>query len=231
MRIPFTLFLLAVMMGACVGINDAALEKTIAQKLNAEACEITQREDINNSKPKTLLIEITKPRPDSFDLDLQMIASRIAVYIADSTEGDAYNDFKAISIRYYLKNDTSEYTIYTADIHNAEKYISRAKQFTKAFAGLDTLTADQLINYRYIEQDEMEFSMETPNLQRDTFGNVTSIKFLGFDNAFVERNTTPVYEVRFAVFRQNKVTEAFQVLVDKQDTLVVGYSWQLQNKH
>ncbi len=230
MRKTVALFLLVCILAACSGINDAALEKTIAQKVNAEACTITQREDINNSKPKSLLVEITRPQPDSFDLDFEIIASRIALYIADSTEGDTYKDFKEINVRYYLKDDTAEYTINTADIHNAEKYISRAAQFAKAFASLDTVAADQLINYSYIAQDEMEFSMETPSLQRDTFGNVTSVKFLGFMAAFVQRNTTPAYEVRFAISRKNRVTEAFQVLIDKRDTLVVGYSWQLQFK-
>lgn len=230
MRITVALFILVLGMAACGGINDAALEKNIAQKVNAQACKITQRKDINDSKPKTLLVEVIQPQPDSFDLDLQMMASRIAVYIADSTEGDAYKDFKEIRVKFYLQKDTSEYTIYAAEISNAHKYISRATQFAKAFSGLDTTTADQLINYRYIERTEMEFSMETPSLQRDTFGNVTSVKFLGFAPTFIERNTAPAYEVRFAVFRKNKVTETFQVLMDKRDTLVVGYSWQLQFK-
>jgi len=230
MRIQALLFLLLSLTAACGGVSDAALENTIAQKINAERCKITQREDINGSKPKTLLVEITNPRPDNFDLDFEVITSRIAFYIADSTDGRTYKNIKKISVRYFLKDDTTEYNINTADIENAKKYISRATQFAKAFAGLDTATADQLRNYRYIEQDEMEFSMETPKLQRDTFGNVTLVKFLGFTPSFIERSNAPVYEVRFAIFRQNKATEAFQVLIDKRDTLVVGYSWQLQLK-
>lgn len=229
MRIVWA-FIICIVLVACNQGNNEYLRKILSTQFKADNINVTLKEDINSSKPKTLLIDVVNPKPENYELDFELVASKLAYSILDSLAGERYNNTNEIQIRFFMPKDTATYSYSIAALRKAEPYVKKALQFTTAFTHFDTLTANMSINVRYVPQDEMLFSMETPMLQKDTFGMPKKIMLLGFKPSVIERNGELTYEVSFALWRSNKITEFYQVVIGQNDTLVDGYSWQFPIK-
>lgn len=209
----------------CVTSTTDEVERYVMQTIQAKSCTVVEQEDISGEKPKTLLITVDSPTLTAFDADIDYIGSRIALFITDSLINSPYKDYGGIKLIFAKPGDTTLCALNFDIIRKSKKFIGKAQKFTNSFVVLDTNAVSNLVNTS-IDIDQITYAMDIPKHQRDTFGAVTSLNFLGYVPS-VSQSGEPIIAVRYLVTRKNKPTERYEVLVGRRDTLVNGFSWQL----
>lgn len=209
----------------CLSSSTDEVEDYIMHSIQAKSCTVVEQEDISEEKPKTLLITIDSPTLTSFDADIDYVGSRIALFITDSLKNSPYKDYNGIKLIFTKPEDTTFCALNFDIIRKSKKFVGKAKMFTNSFMALDTNALSNMVNSN-IDIDQITYALDIPKHQRDTFGGVTSVNFLGYVPS-VSQSGEPIIAVRYLVSRKNKPTERYEVLVGRRDTLVSGFSWQL----